>query len=205
MEAAVPSQRVQSRPARPFDADRLAHLEVAGWRAYYDHKWFLFLRLMLTLVHDQLRLNWPRTLQAAYYFTVASREWSPAEHDERKVKRYIRKFYRVGRRCGKDARFDPDKVAALEFKYWDDHRRLAGRPDEEKGALIRTLAELHSATFGLPLESVWQSAVDRAHSTDTVDLITGHRSTDIEGDWRRAEDYLREAYRAIARQLARGQ
>jgi hypothetical protein len=197
-ESAV-HQTAQSR--RRFDADGLAHLEVAGWRAYYDHKWFLFLRLMLTLIHNQLRLSWPRTVQAAYYFTRASAAWSPIDHDEAVVKRFIRKFYRLGRRYGKDIRFDPDKVAALEFKYWDDHRRLSGRPQEEKGPLIRTLAELHSATFLLPLDVVSDSAVSRAHSTDTVDEITGKRSSDIEGDWKRSEDYLRDAYRSIARQL----
>lgn len=199
--ASIPDVAGERRSAYTFDADRLAYLEVAGWRAYYDHKWLRFLRLMLTIVREQLRTSWPRTVQAAYYFTVASAAWSPIDHDERKVKRYIRKFYRLGARYGKGITFDPDRVAALEFKYWDVHRKLSGRPDNEKGPLIRTLAGLHAATFGIPLDAAWDSAVNRARSTDTVDQITGRRSTDIERDWQRAEDHLRAAYRSIARQL----
>jgi hypothetical protein len=201
MSVAETTAQAPARTRRVFDGDSVAHLEVAGWKAYYDRKWFLFVKCMLAMIHRQLRLSWPRTVQAAYYITKASVAWAPVDHDEAVVKRNIRKFYRLGRRYGKDVRFDPDKVAALEFKYWDDHRRLSGRPDDEKGPLIQTLAELHSATFLLPMDQVWQSAIDRAHSTDTVDLITGKRSTDIEGDWARSEVYLKKAYGSIAELL----
>jgi hypothetical protein len=51
---------------------------------------------------------------------------------------------------------------------------------------------------------VRESAVLRARSTDTVDEITGKRSKDVEEDWRRSEEYLREAYRSISRHLKSG-
>jgi hypothetical protein len=35
-----------------------------------------------------------------------------------------------------------------------------------------------------------------------VDKITGKTSTDVEGDWRRLEVYLRQCYRSIDRALA---
>jgi hypothetical protein len=184
-----------------FNPDRLAYLEVAGWRAYYDHKWFRFLQLMLLNVREQTGLSWPRAIQAAYYFTQASMAWSPVDNDPPKVKLYLRKFYRLVVEKGNRLKFDPDKVAEAEYVYWDVHRRLSGKPESEKEPLIRSLAELHSGTFGIPLDEAWESGVQRAHSTDTVDLITGKRSKDVEGDWRKSEDYLREAYRDIAQRL----
>ncbi len=185
----------------PFDPDRLAYLEVAGWRAYYDRKWLQMLRFMLQMMREQFGLSWPRSIQAAYYMVRASAAWAPVDHDTRVVRRNLRKFYRTVVRHGSNFRFDPVKVAELEFKYWDVHRRLSGRPDEEKGPLIQTFVDLHSALFGLSPDAVRDSAVNRARSTGTVDLITSRRSQDIEGDWRRAEKYLREGYRGVAAQL----
>ena len=49
-----------------FDPDRLAYLETTGLRAYYDHKWFLMLRLVLQLMHEQFGLSWLRSVQATY-------------------------------------------------------------------------------------------------------------------------------------------
>jgi hypothetical protein len=191
----------RSRSAVGFDADRLAYLEVAGWRAYYDHKWVLTFRLLVQLSREQFGLSWGRAVQAAYFITRASVAWAPVDNKPRVALRYIRKFYRLAATYGSNVHFEPRRTADLEFKYWDVHRRLSGRPESEKMPLIRTLAELHSAIFGLPVEAMWQSGVDRAHSTDTVDEITGKRSTDVEGDWRRAEEYLRKAYRDIQAQL----
>jgi hypothetical protein len=200
---AISSETIERAGARNdlFDADRLAYLEVAGWRAYYDRKWLLAFWLMVKMCREQFGLSWLRSLQGAYYITRASIAWAPVEHDSRLVRRYIRKFYRLAARHGKGLDFDPDLVTNLEFRYWDVHRRLSGRPDSEKMPLVRSFVDLHSALFGLPSEDVWASAVDRAHSTDTVDLITGKRSTDIEGDWQRAEEYLRRAYRSIKSKL----
>jgi hypothetical protein len=81
------------------------------------------------------------------------------------------------------------------------HRRLTGRPESSKGPLIQSFVDLHSALFGLPANAVKESAVGRARSADTVDLITSKRSRDVEGDWHRAEEYLREAYRSLAVQF----
>jgi len=194
-------QAVRVKGKAPFDPDRLAYLEVAGWRAYYDRKWARMLRFMLQMMREQFGLSWPRSIQAAYYMVRASAAWAPVDHDTRVVRRNLRNFYRAVVKHGANFRFDPVKVAELEFKYWDLHRRLSGRPDNEKEPLIQTFVDLHSALFGLSLHAVRPSAVNRAHSTDAVDLITSGRSQDIEGDWRRAEEYLREAYTSLATRL----
>lgn len=194
-------QAVEAKGKAPFDPDRLAYLEVGGWRAYYDRKWPRMLWLMLLMMREQFGLSWPRSIQAAYYMVRASAAWAPVDHDKRAVRRNLRKFYRTVVRHGSNFRFDPAKVADLEYRYWDVHRRLSGRPESEKGPLVRTFVDLHSALFGLPADAVEHSAIERARSTDTVDLITSRRSKDIEGDWRQAEEYLRDGYRSLATQL----
>jgi hypothetical protein len=192
---------VEARSKAPFDPDRLAYLEVGGWRAYYDRKWPRMLRFMLQMMREQFGLSWPRSVQAAYYMVRASAAWAPVDHNTRVVRRNLRKFYRTVVLHGANFRFDPIKVAELEYRYWDVHRRLSGRPESAKGPLIQSFVDLHSALFGLPANAVKESAVGRARSADTVDLITSKRSRDVEGDWHRAEEYLREAYRSLAVQF----
>src|ERR671936_67521 len=115
-----------------FDPDRLAYLGTAGLRAYYDHKWFLMLRLVLQLMHEQFGLSWLRSLQAAYYTTRASIAWAPKDNKPRITWRYIRKFYKCAGKYGKNLKFDPIVTGDLEYKYWVLHRRFSGRPQSEK-------------------------------------------------------------------------
>src|SRR6478609_629000 len=90
-----------------FNPDRLAHLEVAGLRAYYDHQWLRAFQLIVELMHEQFGLSWPRAIQASYYTVRAMLAWAPAENDKRATHRYIRKFYRLAAEHGTDLRFDP--------------------------------------------------------------------------------------------------
>ncbi|HBY95530.1 MAG: hypothetical protein M5U01_04735 [Ardenticatenaceae bacterium] len=182
-----------------FDPDRVAYFEAAGWRAYYDHRWVRLLRLLVALCQEQFRIPFPVSLLAASYVTRASIAWVPVEHETQVVQAFYEKFYRLARRhSGLD--FDPGQVAALEVRYNDVHRRLAGRPD--KTELIQALTELHSTIFGLSPAQARESAEWRVLANNTVDLITGKTSTDVEGDWTRLEEYLQRCYRSIRRELA---
>jgi hypothetical protein len=81
----------------------------------------------------------------------------------------------------------------------DVHRRLIGNP--AKGEFLQALIDLHSAIFDLSPEQVKESAEWRLHAANTVDLITNNTSTDIEGDWAKLEEDLRQCYRSIEREL----
>jgi hypothetical protein len=181
-----------------FNPDRVAYFEAAGWRAYYDHKWLKMLRLIVGLCQEQFNVPFPMSLLAAYYTTRASVAWVPIDHDERKVLAYLEKFYRVARRHS-GLTYDPKRVAILELQYFDVHRRLSGKP--EQGEFLQTLVDLHSAIFGLSPAQVQESAKWRLLAATTVDLITSNASTDVEGDWARLEEYLRQCYRSIQREL----
>jgi hypothetical protein len=181
-----------------LNSDRVAYFEAAGWRAYYDHKWLRMLRLIVGLCQEQFHIPFPMSLLAGYYTTRASAAWVPVDHDEQRVLRYLEKFYQVARRYS-GLTFDPSRVAALELQYFDVHRRLAGNPEKEE--FLQTLIDLHSAIFGILPEQAKESAEWRLLAATTVDLITSHTSTDVEGDWNKLEEYLRRCYRSIQQEI----
>ncbi len=188
--------------AARFNPDRVAYFEAHGWRAYYDRRWFTLLRLLLQMNQEQFRIPFPLSLLAAYYTVRASVAWVPVDHDARVVQHYYAQFYRLARRYA-GLRFNPRRVAALELRYNDDHRRLVGQPD--KTAFVETMTHLHSAIFGISPAQARESAELRVQANNTVDRITGQLSTDVEGDWRRLEDDLRQCYRSIERARATAQ
>ena len=181
-----------------FNPERVAYFEAAGWRAYYDRKWGRLLRLVVGLCQEQFRIPFPRSLQAAYYVTRASVAWAPVDHDAAVVRAYYEKFYRLARRYS-GLRFSPRQAGALELEYNDIHRRLVGQAD--KTAFIETMVRLHSVIFGISPAQARRSAELRVLANNTVDLITGKTSTDVEGDWRRLEEYLRQCYRSIQQEM----
>jgi hypothetical protein len=174
--------------------ERVAYFEAAGWKAYYDHKWLKMLRLIVLLCQEEFHIPFPMSLAAAYYTTRASMAWAPIEHDERKVLRYLEKFYGVARRYS-GLHYNVKQVAALELQYFEVHRRLSGNPEKEE--FLQTLIALHSALFGLTPQQARESAEWRLLAANTVDLITSRTSTDVEGDWSKLEAYLRKAYGSI--------
>ena len=184
-----------------FDPERVAYFEANGWRAYYDRKWLKMLRLIVGLCQGQFHIPFPMSLLAAYYTTRASLAWVPVDHDEQKVLAFLEKFYRLARRYS-GLKFDARKVAALELHYFDVHRQLVDEADKSK--FVQALVDLHAAIFGLSPEQVRESAEWRVLAASTVDLITGKKSSDVEGDWAKLEEYLRRCYLSIQVQLNAG-
>jgi hypothetical protein len=186
----------------PFNPERVAYYECEGWRAYYDHRWFGLLRLLVSLCHQQFSMPWPQAMLGAYYATRASVAWVPVDHDEKKVLRYYEAFYRLARKHS-GLSFDPAVVARLELRYNDDHRRLTDA--EDKTDLLNTLIDLHSALFGLDRAVVEDSARHRLAALNAVDRITTRRSTDSAADWRTVYDELTRCYTSVAEAAARKQ
>lgn len=183
-----------------FNPQRVAYFEANGWRAYYEHNWLKVLRLIVGLCQEQFHIPFPMSLLAAYYTTRASIAWVPVDHNVQKVRTYLTKFYRVARRYS-GLQFNVERVAEAELQYFDVHRRLSGL--EEKSELIETMVELHSAIFSLSLAQVRESAELRVMAANIVDTITNHTSTDVPRDWAKLEEYLRQCYLSIQRELAK--
>ena len=183
---------------RTFDADGLARHEMAGWRAYYDREWAKLLRMTVGMCQTQFGIPFPLSLKAAYHIVRASVAWVPVDHDDAVVFEQLEKFYGLASRHS-PLHFDPTRVAEWEFRYFDDHRRLAGLPD--KAELLDTLTGLHGALFGLGAADARESAEWRLRAMNRVDTITSKTSGDVAGDWARIEADLQRCYRSIARHL----
>lgn len=182
-----------------FNPERVAHFEATGWRAYYDRQWLKLLRLIVGLCQEQFRIPFPVSILAAYHVTRAAAAWAPVDHNPAKVQAFYEKFYRLARRYSGLA-FDPRRVAELELRYNDMHRRLVGQSD--KSAFVATMVELHSVTFGITPAQAHESAKLRVAANNTVDRITSKRSTNVEADWALLEEQLRQCYRSIQREIA---
>ncbi|HZT06490.1 MAG TPA: hypothetical protein VFC51_05630 [Chloroflexota bacterium] len=182
-----------------FDPDRVAALEAAGWRAYYDRAWPEMFRILVRMCQEQFHIPFPTSLVAAFHVVRGSMAWAPIDHDERAVLASYVRFYRLVRRYS-GLTFDPERVAELELRYYDVHRRLVGHPD--KTELIETMTALHSALFGLTPEQARESAELRVLANNTVDAITTKTSDDPERDWRKLEAFLRECYLSVQRELS---
>jgi len=181
-----------------FNPERVAYFEAQGWRAYYEHNWLKMLRLIVALCQEQFGIPFPVSWLAAYYIVRASAGWVAVNHDEQAILALHVKFYRIARRYS-GLRFDPARVAELEEQYWDVHRRLSGKTD--KTEFIQTMTDLHSAIFGIPRTQARESAELRVLANNTVDLISSKTSADPQADWQKLEDYLRQCYRSIGREI----
>jgi hypothetical protein len=183
---------------RAFDPDRIAHYEVAGWRAYYDRRWPRLLRLGLALCQEQFGIPFPRSLAAAYHIVRASIAWVPTDHDLARVGAHLTRFYALAARHAPLV-FDPATAARAEVAYWEVNRHLSGARDDP--ALLAALADLHGAIFGLTVEEAIESATWRHRALIALDRITGGRDAGSDANWDAIEADLRRCYGTIGRQL----
>jgi hypothetical protein len=179
-----------------FDPYRVAALETAGWRAYYQRRWVKLAQLLATLNHEQFHIPFPLSYVAAGHIARASVAWAPVDHDLAAVKMNLVRYYRLARRYS-GLRLDPYRAAAAELDYWVVHRRLIDDPD--KSDFVQALAALHAEVFSLPPEQMRESAEWRVAANNTVDRITSGRSPNVEADWLRIEEQLVHCYRSIFR------
>ena len=144
-----------------LDPQRMAVLEAALWRAYYDRNITSGLILMVRLSREQFKLSWTDSLRGAYHILHATIAWAPPRNRPEEAHRYLRRFYTlVARERG--LAFAPDHVASLELRYRQLHRDLVGVPD--KLPLVEALAELHAAIFHRSTEEMLPSATYRARA-----------------------------------------
>lgn len=185
-----------------FNPERLAQLETAGWRAYYDRNWPAVFRLMVRMNRKQFRMSLPVAVSGAIDIVCASIAFAPVDNDVPAATGHLQRFYEKARRS-RGIQTDARTLAALEMDYWVVHRRLAfGRkqapnPEGDIEPMVASLARLHAALFTAPPEAIRRSAELRAGAAVAVDRITGGYSTDVAADWRQVEASLRAAYRSL--------
>ena len=185
-----------------FDPQRIAYLEEAGWKAYYDRNWPQVLALMVQMNREQFCMPLPTAIAGAIDIVRASIAFAPVDNDIPAATAHLQAFYAKARRA-RGLQADAKTLAALEMDYWIVHRQLAvarkQAPDHtgDITPMVESLAKLHAALFAAPPAALQRSAELRAEAAATVDRITGGYSTDIPGDWQRIEQLLGQAYGAL--------
>jgi hypothetical protein len=178
-----------------FEPDRVAYLEAAGWKAYYDHRWLELLRLMLSLNRDQFNMPIPAAVLAAYYTVQASRAWAPAENEPVRSQYYLARFYRQAR-AHSGLVMDPMAAAGLELVYWDLARRI--NLEIPRQALLEAFTALHAEVFSLSPGAAAESAEYRTQAIELLREITGGTAADPGANWRELEQRLRACYRSVS-------
>ena len=198
------------RPIR-FDPDRVAHLEIEAWRAYYDRRWLRMARVLVAAHREQFNLAPAGALLATISASRAAIAFAPLEgSDVNAARRHLVAYYRRVRAALGTAA-GAATLAERELDYWVVHRRLAiARKANPPTALsdvetLRTIepmtaafARLHAALFDSTPEIMRPSAEWRALAAVAVDRISGSYSTDVAADWSLVESHLQRAYRDIA-------
>ncbi len=165
-----------------FDYQSVAKLEVATWRAYYDHRFFKLFVLLFKLLGTQLQFNWYLTFKLAFYSAFAAADYRinrGHENYERDLKKLV-SFYRIISSHATKP-FDYKKAAQLEFEWWDIHRY----PNKYKKTLEQGLAEATAEVYGVNPENLKQYAKYRAEAM----MIPNHKGDkqETKPDWRQAE------------------
>ena len=189
-------------PQPAFDPDKVAYYEKAGWEAYYDRNWPRAFWLLVKLNREEFRMSWLTAVSAALDTVRATIAFAPMDNDVPTAIGYVERFYEKARRSlGITA--GARVLAELEMEYWIVHRELALarlQPPHEGNLepMVQSLARLHAALFNATPAAMRSSAELRALAAQAVDRITGKYSTDVAADWGQVEEYLRQAYRAVA-------
>ncbi len=191
-----------SQACAALDPDRVAHLEKAGWEAYYDRNWPGVLSLMVQMNRTQFCMGWSDAIVGAVDIVRAAVAFAPVDNDIAAATAHLTQFYAKARSSA-GLSTDAATLAALEIDYWIVHRQLANArkaaPDHtgDLEPMIAALEKLHAALFAAPPAAIRRSAEARALAAATVDRITGGYTADAAADWQAIELNLRDAYRAI--------
>jgi hypothetical protein len=182
-----------------FNPQRIAYLEQAGWKAYYDRSWLQVLTLMVQMNREQFCMPLPTAIAGAIDIVRASIAFAPVDNDIPAATAQLQSFYEKARRA-RGLQAGAKTLAALEMDYWIVHPQLAvarkQAPDHtgDITPMVESLAKLHAALFTAPPAAIHRSAELRAEAAATVHRITGGYSTDVPGDWQRIEHLLGQAY-----------
>lgn len=183
---------------QPFNPDRSAALETAGWKAYAARNWPRFLLAMTRLNAEQFHMPLPLAILGSWYLVRASLAWVPADHDEAMVRSSLEQFYRLARRYSRLS-FNPERAAECEIRYWDAHRRAVRQTDKQ--AFTQAMIALHGELFGISPEQARESAELRVEANNVYDPIALGEKAGTDAEWSAVQLLLQRCYRLALREM----
>ena len=177
------------RSLRTFEPDRVADLELDMWQAYYRKERVRLFRGLVTLLHNQNRYSWARSVQAGFHLARAAAQFGDMRSGYEAVLPDLERAYAI-QRDWFDATYDPAAVARAELAWWVA-RRVPGKDNPDQvGALI---AEENALIYAVPRERVLAASVLRARAGRLRD------EGGDKADWPTVHDLLRQSYRELHR------
>lgn len=144
---------------RQFDYEKVAKLDAAMWRSYYNHQFIKLFMQLLQLMRTQLHLNWLLVLRLSLYSGWAATDYRLKKGRENypRVLKNLTKFYKIiSDNCTEP--FDYKKAAEFELEWWDIHRY----PDRYKKSLEQSLADAQEAVYNTDSTKFKKYAHNRA-------------------------------------------
>jgi hypothetical protein len=175
------------RSLRAFDPDRVADLEVDMWQAYYSKERVRLFRGLVTMLHEQNRYPWSKSVRAGFYLARAASRFAELRSDYESVLPDLERAYTI-ERDWMNASFDPSKVARAELAWWVARRVQGQNSAEHIGELI---ADENAMLYGVPRDRVLEASVLRARAGSLRDEGREH------ADWAAVSSLLHQSYRAL--------
>jgi hypothetical protein len=146
---------------RDFDPVVLGNAECDAWAAYYRRKWRPFLVAAVQMVRVGFGMNWPRTVQGAWYVLRANQVWAPyPRNDPDAARTFMRRFYALVAASG-GLRINPAEAARREVEWWRVHRMHQREDQLCEDELTDALVDLYSYVYGAGRDAVHEAAHHR--------------------------------------------
>jgi hypothetical protein len=175
------------RSLRVFDPDRTAALELDMWKAYYAKEKFRLFKDLVTMLHEQNRYPWFKSVKAGFYLARAAATFGDATGDYERVLPDLERAYEI-EKAWVNAGFDPKAVARAELAWWVA-RRIPGQNSAEQ--VGRLIAEENALLYEVPVERVLEASTLRAKAGRLRD------DGGEQADWATVSNLLVESYRKL--------
>src|SRR5438445_12648087 len=146
-----------------FDPDRLAHLELRMWQAYYRVQPARLFGLLIEALHEQAGASWPRAVVAAIFLTKAAVGFSKARRDYDRFAPDIARGYRI---LGLPPGVDADEFGRAELRWWVVRRAMGLAAGQAAGEAI---TRAYSVLYGLPEDRVAEAGRLRGMAAEVRD------------------------------------
>jgi hypothetical protein len=175
------------RSIREFDADRVAHLEVEMWKAYYDKRNVRLFLLLTQLLREQRRYPWAKAATEGFYLARPAAQFARMSGGYDAVLPDLEVAYGMAKDWT-GAPYDTASVARAELAWWIARRDPAARSPANVGRLI---ADLYSKMYGVPIERVASAGRLRAEAAALRDRGAA------QPDWATIASQLQRSYRDL--------
>ena len=176
-----------------FDYVKVAQLDSAMWRSYYNHEFHKLFWQLVKLIRSQLGLSWLTTVRLAYYSAWAAADYRIGKNRGVNIPRVLRnltKFYKLVSTHSL-YEFNHVKAAELELDWWNVHRKST----HNNKALELSLAKGAAAIYNVSTEKLSQYAHCRAEA-----MILPRHEGDSQitfTDWDRVTVLLINAWKSL--------